>query len=146
MKGSIENRLEHIRFLVREMHGCSISAVALAMLLELNIPTNHVGFDYLLHAVVTFCKDPLMTLSNGIYPAVAACYAYDIGNEEIEQAIRSAIQKAWKNRDEVAWKYYFSQGPYDSIKKPTNSEFISRIGRVLQLWKKFTESEAGHEE
>lgn len=146
MRGTIEKELGHMQFLARSMQGCDISSVALVVLLELNIPTNHIGFDYLLNAVVLFYKDSQQTLNRGIYPAVAACYKYDMGNEELEQAMRNAIKNAWKNRDEAVWKYYFSQGNCDRIKKPTNSEFISRIGRVLQLWQGCCKEEVGHEE
>jgi len=145
MTCTIEDSLVHIIFLVKYMQGCDISSVALLVLLELDIPTNHVGFDYLLHAIVAFCKDPLQTLSKGVYPEVASYYNYAVSQEEMEQAIRGAIKKGWKNGNEIAWKYYFSHNTTDSIKKPTNSEFISRIGRVLQLWQGCCERKVGNE-
>ena len=146
MNGTIEESLVHIIFLAKYMQGCDVSYVALLMLLELNIPTNQIGFDYLLHAIVAFCKAPMQTLGKGIYPAVAACYDYDVSQEEIEQAIRCVIKKGWENKNEIVWKYYFSHKITDNIKKPTNSEFISRIGRVLQLWQGCCERTVVYEE
>lgn len=134
MRGTIEKSLDHMRFLARFMRGRDVSYAALLVLLELSVPVNHVGSDYLLHAVVAFCKEPLATMRKGIYPAVAAHYEYDVGNEEVEKAISSAIEKAWKNRNETVWKYYFPQETRNTVRRPTNAEFISRIGRVLQLW------------
>ncbi len=146
MRETIDESLVHIISLAKHMQGCDISYVALLILLELNIPTNQVGFDFLIHAIVAFYKNPLQTMCKGIYPTVAACYDHDVSQEEIEQAIRSVIKKGWKNRDELVWKYYFSHNSSDNMKKPTNSEFISRIGRVLQLWQGCCERTVGYEE
>lgn len=146
MNETIDESLVHIIFLAKNMQGCDVSYVALLVLLELNIPTNQVGFDFLIHAVVAFCKNPLQTMSKGIYPTVAANYDYKVSQEEIEQAIRVVIKKGWENRDSFAWKYYFSHNTSGKMKKPTNSEFISRIGRILQLWQGCCERTVGYEE
>lgn len=146
MNETVDESLVHIIFLAKTMQGCDVSCVALLVLLELNIPTNHVGFDYLLNAIVSFCKNPRQTMNKGSYPTVAACCGNQASLEEIEQAIRCAIKKGFENNNSFAWKYYFSHNASGNMKKPTNSEFISRIGRVLQLWQGCCERTVGYEE
>lgn len=144
MHTASEKALEHLNFLAGQMRRQSVDSIAMAVLLELNIPTNHAAFDYLLKAVVAHCGNPLLSVSE-IYPVVAAQYRHPVSNEAMEQAIRGAIKKAWKNRNEFVWKCYFSQATDGSMKRPTNSEFISRIGRVLQLLQKCGKREVGYE-
>lgn len=144
MQYSNEEGLRHFRFLANQTKHRPVSAAALTMLLELNIPTNHAGFDYLLRSVEVCYQHSLWSMCQ-IYEAVAASYSYPVSNETVEQAVRSAIRKAWKNKNPFVWKYYFSQDLDGIIKKPTNSEFISRIARVLQLCQELQE-EVGYEQ
>lgn len=135
MDEEIEYGFSHIQFLTKCMRGRSSREVALVILLDLNIPTSLLGFDYLLHAIEVFSEDPTLLLSKGIYPAIADCYDYYVSYEEIEKNIRHAIKRGWSNRDEVVWRSYFSVPPAAILKRPTNYEFITRTGRVLQLWR-----------
>lgn len=134
----------HFRFLANQTKSGSVSAAALTMLLELNIPTNNTGFDFLLRSVTACHRHPQHSMSQ-IYEEVCASYDYPVSVWTVEQAIRSAIRKAWKNKNPFVWKYYFSQDSDGIIKKPTNSEFISRIARVLQLCQELQEGEVGYE-
>lgn len=146
MTAVLDNGLRHIEFVADKMKGCDRSTLTMAVLFELDIPTNQLGFDYLLNAIVVFSKNPYQTLRTGIYPAAAACYEQEVSSEEMEQAIRAVIKKAWKNKIDDDWKHYFSPNANGIIKKPTNSEFISKIGRVVQYMRQYAEREAGNEE
>ena len=64
-----------------------------------------------------------------LYPAVAK--RCDGSVDQVERAMRTAIQRAWTRRDEQIWKMYFAPLPDGRVRKPSNSEFISRIAELL---------------
>lgn len=134
MVSTLEGTLEHALFLARHLNKCSPQCAAVAMLLELGVPTKRIGFDYLKNAIVLFCEDPTQMITKGIYPAVGQLYTPEASPFQVEQAIRTAVNDAWENRDEVVWNYYFPADGHGNTKKPPNAEFISRMGRFLELW------------
>lgn len=131
---TIEVTLEHALFLARHLHRCGLQYAAIAILLELGIPTHRDGFDYLKNSIVLFCADPTQVLSKGIYLEIGQMYSTNPDHQQIENAIRSAIDAAWRNRNEKVWRIYFLPGPDGKLRKPTALEFISRIGYFLELW------------
>jgi len=60
-------------------------------------------------------------------------YSPPVSGAQIEQAIRSAIEEAWKDRREEIWAYYFRIDPDGGFSKPSNAEFISRVARYAEL-------------
>lgn len=134
MGNTIGGTLRHAHFLARHLNKCELQYAVVAVLLELGIPTKRIGFDYLKNAIMLLFEDPAKMMTKGIYPAVSDLYDPEIGEFQIEQAIRSAITEAWKDRDEDVWSYYFPLDKNGNVKKPTNSEFISRIARFMELW------------
>ena len=134
MESAIGDTLKHALFLARHLNTCDIQCVTVAMLLDLGIPTKRIGFDYLINAILLFCDDPAQMLTKEIYPAVGRLYDTGVGAWQIERAIRTAITEAWDSRNPRVWHYYFPQCE-DGAEKPTNAEFISGVGRFLELWK-----------
>lgn len=128
MKCTIEGTLKHVLFYSKYLNNFDLQSVTVAVLIELGVATKRNGFDYLKKAVMLLYEEPVSQVTKDIYPAVGACYSPAVGKLQVEQAIRSAINEAWKNRDEDVWAYYFPQG-----KKPSNAEFISGIVRFLEL-------------
>lgn len=132
---TIEETLEHALFLARHLHNCDLQYAAIAVLLELGIPTKRIGFAYLKNAIVLFVTEPAQMVTKGIYPAIGKMYESRPGQLQIEQAIRSAIHEAWIDRDERLWRLYFPADQNGYVKKPSNAEFISGIAYFLELWR-----------
>lgn len=97
------------------------------LLLHLGIPAKLKGYGYLREGIILFARDVSQPVTKELYPAIGA--QFDSTGEQVERAIRSAIQNAWRERDREAWQQYFP----DSDKCPTNSEFIARLADVLLL-------------
>lgn len=134
MRCEIEKTLDHVLFLARRFEKEDVERVIMMVLIELGIPTHYDGFDYLVKAVSIFCDDPTQMIVKGLYPAVARQYNRQIESTHIEQAIRGAVQFAWNKHDDGIWMLYFP--PEDGgLKKPTNTEFVSRLAYVIELWK-----------
>lgn len=131
----MEETLEHIKFLARYWGRAGLQYMVITLLLELSVPTGCDGFDYLKESIILYYEDPMQTITKGLYPAVADQYDCFVDGTQIESSIRNAIRKAWKNRNENNWRRYFPPNIYGEIPKPSNTEFISRIARVLELWK-----------
>ena len=115
------------RGLVRQDHKTTVAN----MLLNLGFSTNCKGYNYLREAIPMFAKDPGQTMTKELYPAVGK--RYGASALQVERAMRTAIEKAWKRRDNQIWRKYFTPLVDGEIEKPCNSEFISRLADVLIL-------------
>lgn len=135
MRFEIGNTLNHVLFLARHFDKRNVQQVIMVLLIELGVPTHYDGFDYLVKAVYIFCTDPTQMIMKGLYPAIARQYNREIDASHIEQAIRGAIQYAWKRHDDETWLRYFPPNPEGLLTKPTNTEFVSRLAYVVELWK-----------
>lgn len=96
-------------------------------LLSLGISTKHDGYAYLQDAVLLMADDPRQSVTKVLYPAVAAVYGCN--GKLVERSIRSALDSAWKHRDNKLWQQYF---PFND-KRPTNTMFITRLAENLRL-------------
>ena len=100
-------------------------------LLELGIPTKILGFRYLCEAVLEYRNHPGQLVTKELYPAVGKrCGASAI---QVERSIRSAICKAWEHRDEAVWRSWFSCGPGEPLKRPSNAVFITAMVNRLHM-------------
>ena len=127
---TFDKTLSHIQFLATVFGRDRVRHVIVVLLLELDIPTNYDGFDYLVRGIMIYFKELSLMMVKGLYPAIAATYEKEVEAPQIESAIRSAIGVAWKRYDAAAWERYFP----GMTEKPSNAEFISRIARFLELW------------
>ena len=130
----MDETLEHILFLARRFKKTNIRYVVIILLMELGVPTQYDGFDYLVKAIVLCVQDPALVMMKGLYNLVADQYDREMDTHQIEQAIRSAIDTAWQKGSLEAWDKYFSLGQRHGVRKPANAEFVSRIARLLELW------------
>lgn len=130
----MDETLEHILFLARRFDKSSIRQTVIILLMELGVPTQYDGFDYLVRAIVICVQDPALVMRKGLYNLVAEQYDREIDTHQIEQAIRNAIECAWQNGRSEAWERYFLAGQRHNVRKPANAEFVSRIARTLELW------------
>ena len=101
------------------------------LLLSLGIPTKLRGYAYLREAVLLMARNPDQMITKELYPAVGNLCGSN--REQVERSIRSAIEKAWMNRDDRIWQMYFPPGTDGMIPKPSNAAFISRLADTLRL-------------
>lgn len=96
---------------------------------KLGINTGLDGYQCLLVAIPELKADPTRRLHKELYPlAMEACGLTDV--RCVERSIRFAIQKAWENRDETVWAYYFPPEKYgDGC--PNNRAFIRRLAELI---------------
>lgn len=133
MESTIERTLCHIQLLARHLDQYNLRAGAVVVLLELGVPTKYIGFEFLKKAIELQCKDPTRTLAKDIYLEISLQYKQN-SEELVEQSIREAIKMAWRHGSRQAWDWYFSYDERTITDKPTNSEFISRIAYILEIW------------
>ncbi len=133
MESTIERTLRHIELLERHLDRYNFRGAVVVVLMELGVPTKYVGFEFLKRAIDLQHKDPTRSLAKDIYLEISLHYRQN-SEEVVEQAIRDAIKMAWRRGSKKAWNWYFSYDGRDVINKPTNSEFISRIACILEIW------------
>lgn len=119
-----------IKALAQDMVGCDAQYVVLAILLDMGIPTNYIGFGYLLDAVLLRLENPELDLTNDIYNILAKNHS--CGSDTASSAIRGALKAAWMRCDHAGWYRYLPTVPKD--KTPTNAEVIAGLARIVELW------------
>ena len=133
MESTIEKTLHHIELLERHLDRYNFRGAVVVVLMELGVPTKYIGFEFLKKAIDLQYKDPTRALAKDIYLEISLHYKQN-SEELVEQAIREAIKMAWRHGSRRAWDWYFSYDGRSAINKPTNSEFISRIACILEIW------------
>lgn len=133
MESTIEKTLHHVLLLARHLEKCNLRGATIVILMELGIPTKCVGFEFLVSAVALQRKDPTRVLAKDIYREIALHYRQS-SETLVEQAIRDAIKASWREGSREAWDWYFSYAGSPINNKPTNSEFISRVAYILEIW------------
>lgn len=131
----IDKTLEHMLFLARHFDKSDVRYIILILLMEIGVPTKYVGFELLAKGISICIDDPSAVLVNGLYYCISKQCAEKISEKQIEQSIRAAIKIAWKHRDAEIWNLYFLSSEGGDAAKPSNYEFITRIARLVELWK-----------
>ena len=131
MTKEIDKMLDHILFLARHFQANDVKYIAMIILLELGFEPKYDGYHYLVNAIVLYLQVPSQITVKNLYSAVAALYNGSVDAEQVEQAIRSAIRKAW-NKSSENWYCYFQA-------RPSNADFISTIACIVELWKGWCE-------
>lgn len=133
MESTIERTLCHIVLLSKHLDHYNLRGAIIVALMELGVPTKCVGFAFLKKAIELQRKDPTRALAKDIYLEISLQYKQS-SEELVEQAVRDAIKTAWRRGSKEAWEWYFSYDNRAVLNKPTNSEFISRIAYILEIW------------
>lgn len=99
-------------------------------LIGLGIPTRLKGYKYMLAAIEQVLEDEtsLEGVTKILYPDVAK--KYNSTPQRVEKAIRHAIEVAWTDNG-VELRREFRDRKEN--KRPTNSEFISRISTYIKM-------------
>lgn len=133
MQSTIDKTLDHVLFLARHLGNCDLRGAVIVILMELGIPTKNIGFEFTKYAILLQSGDPTRSLRNDIYAEICLRYRQS-SEEQVEQAIMNAIKMAWRHGSEEAWDWFFSYNGKRVTDKPSNSDFISRIACILELW------------
>lgn len=125
----LQDLAEHIRqpVVVRPDPRTTVSNV----LLTLGISTKLRGYAYLREAILEMMDRPSQSITKELYPAVGKIC--DATKVQVERSIRSAIEKAWSNRDEALWRLYFQGTGVSEPERPSNAVFISCIADRLNM-------------
>lgn len=101
------------------------------MLHELGIPTNYAGFHQIRMGVLMLAKEPGLAMTKVVYPTIAAESKRGANSVTVERNIRSAIGRAYANRDDRVWRRYFLPAANGQIPKPTNTQFLTRLAEEV---------------
>ena len=95
----------------------------------LGFKMNTSGYRITRLALELYTQHPQQAITNSLYPAVAdACGGTAT---QVEKAIRDSIAGAWKGRNDKVWSAYFAIGKNGKVSKPSNGDFLARIGYCL---------------
>lgn len=101
------------------------------ILLALGFSTKLRGYGYLREAILETMRCPGQMVTKELYPKVGGlCGATGV---QVERSIRSAISKAWDQREDAVWRQYFQYVSDVPPERPTNSVFISCIAERINL-------------
>lgn len=134
MTTTMEGMLEHARFMAEHMSRCAPRYVLVPVLLDLGVRAKHDGYDYLKNAIDISRENPGLSVMKGLYTAVGELYTPKVGKQQVEQAIRGAIDAAWKERDPDIWDAFFPHKKNKKAKKPSNADFIAQLVCFLDMW------------
>ena len=131
---AMHDTIEYVKLLAQWLYACDADYIALVILLELGIPVNHTGFQYLKEAIVLQYEDPLLDLTNEIYQKVAERSREHTSCAMVESAIRGAIHRGWERFGDDLWRKYLPTLPPGKPRAPSNAEVIAGIARIMELW------------
>lgn len=89
------------------------------------------GFGCLVEAVLVKMQDPSQQITKELYPAVV--HICGGNSQQVERAIRSAIEKAWIHGDGAVWRQCFQPDGQGKLRKPSNGTFISSLATRIKM-------------
>ena len=108
----------------------SLDDQATNLLLQLGFSPNGAAFRCTHDAICLLTEDRTCSLSKEIYVTIGKRYGST--KEAVERAIRCAVEKAWKKRDEMVWRCFFAPGSLGTVEKPSNAAFLHRMALSLE--------------
>ena len=100
------------------------------VLLKLGFCSKHDGYKYLREAIPMAVRRSDQQVTKQIYPEVGRMY--NANKDQVERAIRSAIEYAFKRGDAQLWRMYFQPEADGKMKRPSNGVFIFNIATRLK--------------
>lgn len=101
------------------------------ILTTLGISTKHSGYRYLRDAILLVLESSMSSVTKEIYPTVGLPTGHS--GDNVERAIRTAVEKAWKKRDDKIWMRFFQPDASGTVPKPSNAVFITQLADRLML-------------
>lgn len=101
------------------------------ILRNLGFSTKLQGYGFLREAILEMAENPGQSVTKILYPAVGK--RCDANVTQVERSIRSAIGKAWQQRDEAMWRWYFPVSGGGELQRPSNAVFITTIADRITM-------------
>ena len=103
-----------------------------SVFLELGIPQNVKGYDYLMAAVLLATDEPelIRAITKELYPRVADFF--NTTTSCVERSMRYALELAWNNSEPRTLFKLFGHTASATQGKPTNSNFIAIMSNKLR--------------
>lgn len=95
------------------------------LLLSLGFAANLRGYTYLRDAILEEIRNPGHQMTKTLYPDVGK--PYGASWNQVERAIRKAIENAWIKRNDAVWRQYFQVDASGGVPKPSNGVFICTL-------------------
>lgn len=114
-------------------HGIRVDRYLSHLFLQIGIPANKIGFQFLRDAVQLVLAEPSLQhqLMRGLYPQIAQRYHTSVYC--VEHSMRCAIAAAWsRGRPEMVEKL-LGRGVIPPYDRPTNGEFIALVAVNIRL-------------
>ena len=128
---------------IREISGLSQTVLSVrnqpqvdlpGFLLQLGFGSHRDGYHFLIYGTPLFAENPRQTVTKELYPAIGKHFGKT--GQQVERSIRSATESAWACRNDSLWREYFSPAPDGTIPRPTNSQMLFTLVRLLDTGKK----------
>lgn len=139
MKSATDDTITYIKRMAQNMVGFDPNYVVLAFMLDLRIPVNPHGFEYLKSAILMRYKHPTMDLANDIYLTIASTQG-NVSGEMIAASIRRVIKSAFDRGNIPKWEIYLPAATITENRPPTNAEVIAGLARIVELWQGCSEA------
>lgn len=132
---SPNDKIRHrAEFLARRCDGHEVRSVIITMLYDMEIPLNNCGFSYLKDAVeVAFSRRSVVVVKE-IFDEVGEMYVPSVEYSAMDSGIRGVVQKAWYNRKNDRWDYYFPEYILSRKHPPSNAEVLTAMVYFLDMW------------
>ena len=103
-----------------------------SVFLELGIPQNVKGYDYLMAAVLLATDEPelIRAITRELYPRIADFF--NTTTSCVERSMRHALELAWTNSEPRTLFKLFGHTASATQGKPTNSNFIAIMANKLR--------------
>ena len=128
---AVAERLEDLilkRTQIREVKKPDVSTLVDNALRELSFETHPRGYIFLRRALVETIQEPNQQVTKTLYPIISKQFG---GNaDQMEQAVRRLIKRAWLYRNDAVWAHYFGNLG-NGAKCPTNKVFIMTVARRI---------------
>ena len=126
---STEEALEIIKGKAKK--SISLDQEIFNLLLEIGIPTNLMGFDYIVEAIKMMMNSKKMAMTKEVYPLIAK--QFNTTPAKVERCIRTGIEVAFDDSNLETLQYYFKNSYSAEKGRPTNSQFLTLVAHIMQL-------------
>ncbi len=103
------------------------------VMLDIGVPAHLKGYHYLREAILLSGRDMelVSSVTKLLYPDIAK--RFKTTDQKVERAIRNAIEVSWTRGNTDTFERLFGYSVLQGKKRPTNSEYISRIADKMRL-------------
>lgn len=108
----------------------SLDSKILRSIMEVGVPTNILGYKYIVEALKIMIDGEKHYLISGIYNEIADKNLTT--TQCVESAIRNAIMQASKKNNDQ-YNFLFSKVSLDEETKPTNSQFLTKLSESIKV-------------